>query len=51
MWGFNEAYQLVIELGVTTESGVDLVTTIKGNTVSVIDEIVYARMGYETLEQ
>ena len=48
---FNEYCDYLIECGIATEDEIQLVTTINGFTIETLDDILYARTGYRTLEQ
>lgn len=46
----SQTQQKIIELGIATEAEVILVTNINGYTKRVLNSIVNARTGYETIE-
>lgn len=43
-------YDKLIELDIATESEIDLVTDINGNTIEALNDILYARTGYRDIE-
>lgn len=41
----------MVELGIATEEEIILVTTINGYNVDTLNDIIYARTGYEDIDQ
>ena len=46
----NELWTLIIEYGIATDSEIDLVTDINGNSIEILNNIIYARTGYRDIE-
>ena len=47
----NHMYDTILELGLATVGELELVTCISGFNEQVMDNIVYVRQGYQTLDQ
>lgn len=47
----NNIYDYIVELGIATEEEVNLVTCINGYNEEVLNNIIYVRTGYRTIEQ
>jgi hypothetical protein len=47
----NELYNEIIEHGIATESELDLVTNINGYSIDTLNQVIYAKTGYQDLEQ
>ena len=47
----NHMYDTILELGLATVGELELVTCISGFNEQVMDNIVYVREGYQTLDQ
>ena len=47
----NQMYDTILELGLATVGELELVTCISGFNEQVMDNIVYVREGYQTLDQ
>lgn len=48
---FENAYDYIIDMGITTQEAIDLVCDINGTSIDTINDIVYAKSGYNTLQQ
>ena len=46
----NELWTLIVEYGIATDSEIDLVTDINGNSIESLNNIIYARTGYRDIE-
>ena len=46
----NELWTLIVEYGIATDSEIDLVTDINGNSIETLNDIIYARTGYRDIE-
>lgn len=46
----NELWTLIVEYGIATNSEIDLVTDINGNSIETLNNIIYARTGYRDIE-
>ena len=46
----NELWTLIVEYGIATNSEIDLVTDINGNSIETLNDIIYARTGYRDIE-
>lgn len=46
----NELWTLIVEYGIATDSEIDLVTDINGNSIEILNNIIYARTGYRDIE-
>lgn len=46
----NELWTLIVEYGIATNSEIDLVTDINGNSIETLNNIIYARTGYRNIE-
>jgi hypothetical protein len=47
----DETFEEIIKRGIATESEIQLVCCIKGHNIETLNAIIYARTGYEDLEQ
>lgn len=47
----NEVWNLLIEYGVATQEELELVTCINGYNIDTLNDIIYARTGYQNIEQ
>lgn len=47
----NNAWDYVVENGIATEEELRLVTNINGFTTDTINDVIYARTGYRSVEQ
>tara|TARA_Y100001937_G_scaffold89204_1_gene120603 strand:- start:42 stop:221 length:180 start_codon:yes stop_codon:yes gene_type:complete len=48
---FNELYDLLIDLGIATSEEISLVTSINGTSIDTLNNILYSRTGYRSLDQ
>lgn len=48
---FNEQFEFLIENGIATEEEIILVMDINGRSEKTINDILYARTGYRSIEQ
>ena len=48
---FENAYDYIIDMGLTTKEAIDLVCDINGSSLDTINDIIYATQGYNTLQQ
>lgn len=48
---FENAYDYIIEMGITTQEAINLVCDINGSSLDTINDIIYATQGYNTLQQ
>lgn len=46
----TELWETIVELGIATDSEIDLVTDINGNSIETLNDIIYARTGYRDIE-
>ena len=46
----NELWTLIVKYGIATDSEIDLVTDINGNSIETLNNIIYARTGYRDIE-
>lgn len=46
----NELWTLIVEYGIATNSEIDLVTDINGNSIETLNNIIYAHTGYRDIE-
>ena len=46
----NELWTLIVGYGIATNSEIDLVTDINGNSIETLNDIIYARTGYRDIE-
>lgn len=46
----NELWTLIVKYGIATDSEIDLVTDINGNSIETLNDIIYARTGYRDIE-
>ena len=46
----NELWTLIVGYGIATNSEIDLVTDINGNSIETLNNIIYARTGYRDIE-
>lgn len=51
MTDLNTLWTLLEVYGIATEEEIDLVTTINGYSEETLNDILYARTGYRTIEQ
>ena len=47
----NEVWDLLIEYGVATQEELELITCINGYNMDTMDSVIYARTGYQNIEQ
>lgn len=47
----NELFDRIIDDGIATESEINLVTDIAGDSIETLNKIVYARTGFVSIEQ
>jgi len=47
----TEMYDTIVEQGIATFSEIELVTNINGYNKQTLNDIVYAKLGMQTLEQ
>lgn len=47
----NELFDRIIDDGIATESEINLVTDIAGDSIETLNKIVYARTGFISIEQ
>lgn len=48
---FSTAYDYIIDMGLTTKEAMDLVCDINGSSLDTINDIIYVKSGYNTLQQ
>ena len=48
---YSELWDLLIEHGVATEEELQLVTTINGQNITTLNDVLYVRTGYRDWEQ
>ena len=48
---FNELYELMLEYDIASEETLRIVTSINGNTVETLNDILYVVTGYRSWEQ
>ena len=46
----NELWTLIVEYGIATDSEIDLITDINGNSIETLNDIIYAHTGYRDIE-
>ena len=46
----NELWTLIVKYEIATDSEIDLVTDINGNSIETLNNIIYARTGYRDIE-
>lgn len=51
MYTKDELYDIIIELNIANEKEIELVICINGYSIDTLNDIVYARTGYHTIEQ
>ena len=47
----DEVWDLLIEYGVATQEELELVTYINGYNIDTLNDVIYARTGYQNIEQ
>ena len=47
----NEVWDLLIEYGVATQEELELITCINGYNIDTLNDVIYARTGYQDIEQ
>lgn len=47
----NEVWDLLIEYGVATQEELELVTCINGYNMDTMNSVIYARTGYQNIDQ
>ena len=47
----NEVWDLLIEYGVATQEELELITCINGYNMDTMNSVIYARTGYQNIEQ
>lgn len=47
---FEQVWTLITEYGIATDDEIDLVTKIDGCRIEVLNDIVFARTGYQSIE-
>ena len=47
----NEVWDLLIEYSVATQEELELVTCINGYNIDTLNDVIYARTGYQDIEQ
>ena len=47
----DEVWDLLIEYGVATQEELELVTCINGYNIDTLNDVIYARTGYQNIEQ
>ena len=47
----NELYEKIVEYGIATEEEINLVTCINGWNEEAMNDIIYVRTGYRSIEQ
>lgn len=47
----QETYDKLIEYGIATEEELQLVTTVCGYREEILNDVIYARTGYRSIEQ
>ena len=47
----DEVWNLLIEYGVATQEELELITCINGYTIDTLNDVIYARTGYQNIEQ
>ena len=51
MENLNTLYDKIVEYGIATEAEIDLVTDINGWNEEAMNDIIYCRTGYRSIEQ
>ena len=51
MTDLNKLYDQLVELGIATETELNLVTSINGWNEEALNDVIYVRTGYRSLEQ
>lgn len=51
MENLNPLYDKIVEYGIATEAEINLVTDINGWNEEAMNDIIYARTGYRSIEQ
>ena len=51
MTDLNKLYDQLVELGIATEAELNLVTSINGWNEEALNDVIYVRTGYRSLEQ
>ena len=47
----NEVWDLLVEYGIATQEELELITCINGYNMDTMDSVIYARTGYQNIEQ
>lgn len=47
----EEIWDEIIEVGIVTESELQLITSINGYNIDTLNDVIYARTGYRDIEQ
>ena len=47
----DEVWELLIEYGVATQEELELITCINGYNMDTMNSVIYARTGYQNIEQ
>lgn len=47
----EDIWEMIINYGIATESELQLVTDVAGYSVEVLNDVIYARTGYWSIEQ
>ena len=48
---FNEMYDYLVEYDIATDKEINLVCCINGSSIDTLNDILYAKTGYRSLEQ
>lgn len=51
MTDLNKLYDQLVELGIATEAELNLVTSINGWNEEALNDVIYVRTGYRSLDQ
>lgn len=51
MENLNTLYDKIVEYGIATDKEIDLVTSINGWNEEAMNDIIYCRTGYRSIEQ
>jgi len=47
----NQVWDYIIDSGIATQEELELVTNINGYTIETLNDVIYARTGYNDIEQ
>lgn len=49
--GFLNMWETLVDLGIATDEELSLVTSLCGNTIETLNDVLYIRTGYRCMEQ